>query len=62
MRLGERICALRDAGLSEQRSVQIGTEQMMNELRQTKIQGTLARNAFRDAMQNSTDRCGIQLR
>ena len=61
-RLGERICALHEAGYSERLAVRTATEQMMDELAQTKIRGTMAKNAMRDTLQATTDKCGVTLR
>ena len=61
-RLGERICALHEAGYSERQAVRTATEQMMEELRNTKIKGTMAKQAMRDTLQATTDRCGITLK
>lgn len=61
-RLGERICALHEAGYSERQAVRTATEQMMDELRNTKIKGTMAKRAMTDTLQTTTDRCGITLK
>ena len=59
-RLGERICALRDAGYSEGSAVRTGTKQMSKELSSTKLNGTMAKNAFRDTLTESLSKCGIK--
>ena len=59
-RLGERICALRDAGYSEGAAVRTGTKQMSKELSSTKLNGTMAKNAFRDTLTESLAKCGIK--
>lgn len=61
-RLGERICALHEAGYSERQAVRTATEQMMDELSNTKIKGTMAKRALTDTLQATTDRCGITLK
>ena len=59
-RLGERICALREAGYSEGAAVRTGTKQMSKELSSTKLNGTMAKNAFRDTLAKSLATCGIK--
>ena len=59
-RLGERICALREAGYSEGAAVRTGTKQMSKELSNTKLNGTMAKNAFKDTLTESLAKCGIK--
>jgi hypothetical protein len=61
-RMGERICALREAGFTEQEAIRKGVEPMLKELSQTKLVGTMAKNAFRDTLQETTDKCGITMK
>ena len=61
-RMGERICALREIGFSEQQAIRKGIEPMLKELSNTKLVGSMAKNAFRDALQEATDKCGITMK
>jgi len=61
-RLGNRICALHEAGYSESAAIKTATKQMMDELSKTKVRGIMAKNALRDTLQETTDSCGITLR
>ena len=61
-RLGERICALREAGYSEGAAARTGTKQMSKELSSTKLNGTMAKNAFRDTLTKSLAKYSIQPR
>ena len=59
-RLGARICALREAGYSEGAAVRTGTKQMSKELGNTKLNGTMAKHAFKDTLTESLAKCGIK--
>ena len=60
--MGERICALREAGFTEQQAIRKGVEPMLKELSETKLVGSMAKNAFRDTLQKTTDKCGITMK